>query len=110
MKNKIKNKIWLAVAAAFLMTAPAYADKGEKSDGHHKKGMNFESLDTDGDSMVSRDEFIASHMKRFDTMDTNADGNVSQEEIDAYREAKRAARKEKRAAKEIEEAADSGKE
>lgn len=75
----------MTVAAIALLSAPALA---ESPDGHHK-GKMFEAMDANGDGMVSKDEFVASHMKRFEKMDANTDGNVSKEEIEAYRAAKR---------------------
>ena len=94
----MKNKMLMTMAAAAIMaSAPAFAEQGK--DGMKKegmmgmhKGMMFEAMDANGDGMVSKDEFMADHMKRFDKMDANHDGNVSKEEIEVYRAAKKAER------------------
>lgn len=61
-----------------------------KRDGTRANG--FARLDTDGDGMISRDEFTAPALKRFDRADANSDGVVTPEERAALREARRAAR------------------
>lgn len=91
------KKVLMTVAAAALISAPALAEHpGGPEGGSHHKGMMFEAMDENGDGMVSKDEFMASHMKRFEKMDANADGNVSKEEIEAYRAAKHEKMKEKK--------------
>lgn len=91
------KKVLMTVAAVALISAPALAEHhGGGPEGGHHKGKMFEAMDENGDGMVSKDEFMASHMKRFEKMDTNADGNVSKEEIEAHRAAKREKMKEKK--------------
>ena len=99
----MKNKMLLTMAAAAIMaSAPAFAEDHGKEGMMHKEGMHkgkmFEMMDANTDGMVSKDEFMADHMKRFEKMDANADGNVSKDEIEAYRAAKKAERDAKRAA------------
>lgn len=102
------NTLMAAAAAMFLMAGSAYAEDKPAPEtpaaatapapdhpmgkmGMHK-GMMFEMLDTNKDGMVSKDEFMTSHMARFEKMDANHDGNVSKEEIEAHRAAKKAER------------------
>lgn len=99
----MKNKTLLTLAAAaILASAPAFAEDHGKEGMMHKEGMHkgkmFEAMDANADGMVSKDEFMAEHMKRFEKMDANADGNVSKDEIEAYRAAKKAGHDAKKAA------------
>ena len=59
MKNKM---LVAATAAAILVSAAAFAEdmpmKGMGEGGMHK-GAKFEAMDTNGDGMVSKDEFMA---------------------------------------------------
>ncbi len=102
------NALMAAVVATFLMAGAAFAEDKPATPaattpppatatmgmgaGMHHKGMMFEMLDTNKDGMVSKDEFMTSHMARFEKMDANKDGNVNKEEIEAYRAAKKAER------------------
>lgn len=52
------------------------------------------AADTDGDSRVSRAEFIAAALQRFDEGDANRDGVIAAEEVMARREARRDERRE----------------
>lgn len=89
------HKILMTVAAVALLSAPALAEHpGGPEGGPPHKGKMFEAMDSNGDGMVSKDEFMAAHMQRFEKMDTNADGNVSKDEIEAHRAAMRAKREE----------------
>lgn len=56
------------------------------------KGDWLARLDTNGDGLISRDEFVAPMMSRFDRMDANNDGIVTAEERAAARAARKAAR------------------
>lgn len=53
--------------------------------GHHKSGegkpARFAKIDTDGDGVISRDEFMARAAKRFAKMDANGDGRLSKNEM-----------------------------
>lgn len=57
-----------------------------------ERGDWFARLDSDGDGMISRDEFMAPALKRFDRADADGDGIVTPEERAAAREARRAQR------------------
>ena len=89
------KKLVLLSSMAIMLSAPAFAEKGSDDTGHH--GGKMEALDTNGDGMISKDEFMDAHIKRFEKMDSNSDGNVSMDEIKAYRDLKRAERAEKKA-------------
>jgi Ca2+-binding EF-hand superfamily protein len=41
----------------------------------------FRALDTNGDGVVTEEEFLAPHEQRFDAMDTNGDGRLTPEEF-----------------------------
>lgn len=89
------RKIMVLMAVAVLTGAiPALADPGS-GDGH--KRLKLEMLDTDGNGMVSKDEFMVMHMKRFEKIDANADGNIAKDEIEAYRAARKAEREKMKA-------------
>jgi hypothetical protein len=42
----------------------------------------FAAMDDDGDGKVTKDEFVAFHMKRFKEMDADSSGDVSKEEAE----------------------------
>ena len=54
--------------------------------------------DTNGDGVITKDEFTAAAMKHFDMMDTNKDGQVSKAEHDAARAKMKAQWQSKKAA------------
>lgn len=99
----MKNKMLLLASAAVLMSFPAFAEdmSGKGDDKGMHKGFKFEAMDTNGDGLVSKDEFMAEHMKRFEAMDSNHDGGVSKDEIEAYRQAKHEKMKEMKEMKEM---------
>lgn len=99
----MKKTVMMAAALAVLSAGPVWAEHGGGE--HHGGGKDnmprkLEDADTNADGLVSKDEFIASHIRRFEEMDTNKDGNIDKAEIDARREAWREKMKEKRAQKE----------
>ena len=69
--------------SAFVMAvgaSPALADHHEDGD---RKGKMFEKHDTNGDGVISKDEFLDHATSRFSEMDANDDGEVSKEEAKA---------------------------
>ncbi len=56
------------------------------------RGAERPNPDTNGDGVVTRDEFGARALARFAAMDANGDGTVTQAERQAARQARRAAR------------------
>ena len=90
----MKNLALLAALGIAVSAAPAIA-------GHHegmgdKKHSMFEKHDTDGDGMISMDEYMAKAKEKFAKKDTNGDGMISKEEAKEYKEEKREKWKEKR--------------
>lgn len=57
----------------------------------------FAKLDSDGDGVISRDEFLAQHQSRFAKVDADGDGIISEEEKATVEEARQAKREERRA-------------
>lgn len=109
--HREKMQEWRAKRMAARADAPAAADDAAKAErrarwakraeeraangagkAEGKRGNWFARLDSDGDGMISRDEFTAPALKRFDRADANSDGIVTPEERAAMREARRAAR------------------
>ncbi len=79
----------LATAAVMLacMAAPAYADMHDDA---HMKAMvdeKFSMMDTNGDGMVSKEEYDAAMTKMFNDADTNGDGMLSKDEMMAAKKA-----------------------
>ncbi len=56
------------------------------------RGAERPNPDTNGDGVVTRDEFGARALERFAAMDSNGDGTVTKAERQAARQARRAAR------------------
>ena len=67
---------------------------GGHQGGHHGGGghggmggiMMLKMADTNKDGVVSKDEFLAAHVKHFDMMDANHDGQLTQAERKAARQ------------------------
>lgn len=79
------KKLLLSVAVLALLTSPAMAGDGDGRD-HAKREHHGPKMDTDGDGVVSKSEFIAAQEKRFDEMDANNDGKIQKEEFKSARE------------------------
>ena len=79
------KKFLLSVAVLAFLATPAFAEDGE---GHGPK------MDTDGDGLISKSEFMDMQEKRFSEIDANNDGKIQREEFKAMREKKRAEHKE----------------
>lgn len=85
-----------AVALAFSAT-PALADHHEGGEGPGgDKGKMFEMHDTNGDGVISKDEFLAKVEERFGKMDADGNGEITKEEAQAAHEAMREKWKERR--------------
>ncbi len=89
----MKKLLTLSAVALALSFTPALA--GERTDVDHKGGM-FEKHDTNGDGVISKDEFLKQAEERFGKMDANGDGNVTAEEGKAAKEAMHSKREEHR--------------
>jgi Ca2+-binding EF-hand superfamily protein len=67
-----------AVLGSVAMTSGAVLADNH---GDHKKGKMMERVDTDGDGMISKAEFMAKHESKFMEMDVNGDGSLSKDEM-----------------------------
>ncbi|MCD8497515.1 MAG: hypothetical protein LRZ85_05205 [Alphaproteobacteria bacterium] len=91
----MKKLLTLAAVAMIAVPVTAHAEDTAKGD-HKGPGKMFEETDTDGDGMMSKDEFMAFHEKRFAEMDGNGDGKISTEEAKAKAQEWREKMKERR--------------
>jgi hypothetical protein len=75
------NKFTSTLVAAALMctTSFAFANDGMKHDGMHS-GMA--AMDTNGDGMISKDEFMNFHQAQWDKMPKNKDGMVIMKDME----------------------------
>lgn len=89
----MKQVLMLSVAAlTMLAAAPAMA---ADHDGKHRD--MFAKHDTNGDGMISKEEFLATAEKKFADMDTDGDGSISKAESDAKKAEWKEKMKERRA-------------
>lgn len=70
-----------------ITTSFAEGGKGKGCSSH--KGKMFERTDTNGDGVISREEFSAKAERRFKKMDANSDGKVTKEEAKNHHAAMR---------------------
>lgn len=87
-----------AVFFANAQNSPDDAKEGQSRGG--KMGGMLRAIDTNGDKVVSKDEFVADSNKRFAEMDANKDNKITEEELEKFQEAKKAEREKRK--KEIE--------
>ncbi|MDB5933807.1 MAG: EF-hand domain pair family protein [Massilia sp.] len=74
------NKIALLLVLAFAgATSPAWAMDDKKMD----MKMDMKSMDTNGDGMISKEEFMKFHETMFDTMKKNKSGMVDMKDMEA---------------------------
>lgn len=75
-----KKPLILAAAVAFGLSSLAMAGDGR----------SFQSLDSNNDGYVTRDEIPADHelAASFSSYDTDGDGRLNQSEFDAYKSTK----------------------
>lgn len=81
------NKYVLSAAMAVALGLAS----GAAIAGHHEGGKHegprgekmMERIDTDGDGVISKAEFMAKHEEKFTQMDTNGDGSLSKDEMEA---------------------------
>lgn len=91
------KKILAMTALAMIMSSPAaFADDRGGKDGKHG-GKMFEKHDTNGDGVISKDEFLNHASEKFSKMDADGNGEVTKEEGKAARDAHREKMKERRA-------------
>ncbi len=95
------NKVLMSLAVAALMVSPfaAQAQDGPPPEGgppgvskeklaemKARGEARFKAVDTNGDTKIQKDEFIADAEKRFEEMDADNDGSVTREERKAAHE------------------------
>ncbi len=83
--------------AVFLANAQSGTD--EVKEGGERMGKMrgmMKAVDTNGDGVVSKEEFIADSNKRFAEMDANKDGKVTETEMQKFQEAKKAEREQRK--------------
>ncbi len=75
------NKVFLMAA---LMGGVAMSSTAVMADNHgeHKhQGSAMQKVDTNGDGMISKDEFLSRHEEMFDNMDADGNGSLTPEEM-----------------------------
>lgn len=80
------NKYVLTAAMALALGMTSGVAMAEHHEGGDHKGKMMERVDTDGDGMISKAEFMAKHEEKFAKMDANNDGQLSKEEMKEARE------------------------
>ncbi len=80
---KIKLLTLGVVAGGLLFVPVAYADH---HGGKNRGEKMFEKHDTNGDGVISKEEFMAHAEERFGKMDKDGDGKVTKEEAREVRE------------------------
>jgi Ca2+-binding EF-hand superfamily protein len=75
------NKLFLMAAVLGGMTMGSTAVMAHNHvDGDHK-GTMMKKVDTNGDGVISKDEFLARHEEMFNKMDADGDGNLTPGEM-----------------------------
>ncbi len=87
----MRKLLALGVCALAFSATPALADHHEGGD---RKGKMFEKHDTDGNGVISKDEFLKGAEERFSKMDADGNGEVTKEEAKAAHEKMREKMKE----------------
>lgn len=85
----------LMAASLGLTATAAFAGHHEGGDGHHKGQKMMERVDTNGDGVISKAEFMAKHEEMFVKMDADKDGELTKEEMKNAREAMKEKMKER---------------
>jgi len=79
----MKKVIYLGLAATLFIFLSGCAQDGMMKQGSMnggmtmKDGMGMEMMDTNGDGMISKDEFIKHHEMMYDKMKKSSNGMVS---------------------------------
>lgn len=82
----------LYVCTAVLLTAGAAPLLASS----HEKGKHFEKMDTNGDGVVDKQEFMQKFEDKFGMMDGDKDGKVTRDEMKAHHDAMKEKRREMR--------------
>jgi len=90
----MKNASLLTLMVALGMGATAIAPTAAEARGDRER-PTFESLDANGDGMITADDIEAVRVARFSEMDANGDGTISLDEFQAQAAANSAERAER---------------
>lgn len=71
----MKKLAMAVIAMACAAAAPAFA-------GGDKHMANMKAMDTNGDGMISKDEFMRAHEMKWDKMKKNASGMVDMKDME----------------------------
>jgi hypothetical protein len=84
----MKKLLMLSVAILALSAGAAYAEHegGHEGKWAEKGAMMFDEADANDDGLLSKEEFLSRHEKKFVEIDANADGQISKEEMEARRQ------------------------
>ena len=77
------NKLLLSAIAISALSIGANTAMADHHKGGDHKGKMMERIDTDGDGVISKAEFMAKHEEKFAKMDTDGDGNLTKDEMEA---------------------------
>ena len=100
MKTKtLVGSLAISTAVALSAATGALADRG------HGAQERFNAVDTNGNGLISAEEFTVKRTADFVEIDTDGNGAISQAEMMAHMEKRRAEREAKRAEKRAERAA-----
>lgn len=92
----MKKILAMTVLALAISSPAAFADDHGGKDGK-RGGKMFEKHDTNGDGVISKDEFMNHASEKFSKMDADGNGEVTKDEGKAAWEARREKMKEHRA-------------
>ncbi len=90
----MKKLLAFTAVALAVSFSPALAD--HHGEGGQHKGKMFEKHDTNGDGVVSKEEFMNHVEEKFNKMDADGSGDISKDEAKAARENMREKVKERR--------------
>lgn len=82
----MKKLLLSAMVVALTFAAPA-AFAGDDYDGDKKRAGKHKKhhIDTNGDGVVSKSEFMKAQEKKFKELDANNDGKIEREEFKAFK-------------------------
>ncbi len=89
----MKKLIMLAALGLVVQTAPVLA--GHHEDGEGKKGAWMEKVDTNGDGVISKSEFLTHAEEKFAKKDKDGNGEITKEEAKEARKMKKEHMKER---------------
>ena len=77
------------IASILLLVLALFSGVTQADSGHHGKGRFMALFDTNGDDVVTTEEFKAAAAERFRKMDSDSSGSVTQDEFNSYVSEKR---------------------